>query len=140
MRKEERSMETKPYSVDWFLQELVKSIFIAVSMLLLGVAATGILQAYLLPDRMDKESAKIQAKFDEQIKAAKDDAIKRESELIEQLNVLKKQYIEAIRELKNPNASPEFWNKFEKDNNSIDPEKSRMRWIQEHSVNQLKPN
>jgi hypothetical protein len=113
---DEKPKEPKPYSISWFLQELVKGIFIAIALFMLQIAGTGILQAYLLPERMDKEAEKIQKKFDDQIKAERASALKRESELIEELENLKKQYSEGIK-------AP----------GSFDPEKRRLRWLQEHA-------
>lgn len=137
--------DAKPYSLQWFMQELVKAVFIAIAMLVLSIAGVGMLQAYLLPDRMDKESAKIQDKFDKQIKQIHDESVKRESELLEKLELLQQQYSEAISKLKQAHpteawldpakekSKEEYWRKFEERYKNLDPEKARLKWIQEHS-------
>lgn len=114
---EETPKDPKPYSIAWFGQELVKGVFMALALFLLQIAGTGILQAYLLPDRMDKEAEKMQKKFDQQIKAERESAIKRESELIEELEKLKQQYMEGT-----------------KLSGSVDPEKRRLLWLQQHAA------
>lgn len=114
---EEQPKDPKPYTLAWFLQELVKGVFMAIALFLLQIAGTGIVQAYLLPDRLDREAEKMQKKFDEELKAERAAALKRESELIEELEALKKQYMEGA-----------------KLSGNIDPEKRRLQWIQQHSA------
>lgn len=118
----ENETSPKPYSTQWFLQELTKAMFIAIIFFLLQIAGTGIIQAYLLPNRMDQEAEKMQKKFDDQIKAAHNDSVNRESELIQQIEEMRKQYAELLRK-SNPSA-PE---------SNVDPEKRRLLYIQKHS-------
>lgn len=157
--------ETKPtdkrYSVAWFCEELVKGIFIAIALFVLQIAGTGILQAYLLPERLDKEAEKMQKKFDEQLKQERTAAVKRESELIECLEKMKKEYSEALVEIRRepplpppllppgpigqgapppvpiapnvPNVQQmENWKNIG-EQRAVDPEKKKLQYIQKHA-------
>lgn len=106
---------------------------------------------------MEKESEKLQAKFDAQIKIVEDAAIRRESGLIKQLQDLQQQYSDAIMRLKVSESKPEiairpenpkleiprtdeerkkFWEAFEKQYRELDPEKERLRYIEKYSNRQ----
>lgn len=131
----EEKPDPKPYSLQWFLQELVKAVFIAAAMLILSIAGMGILQAYLLPERMDQESVKIQKKFDDQIAqlrtladSRRNEAVKREAELISQLEELKREYLADLVQAHPDNQGLAAQLK------AIDPERSRREWVEKHSV------
>jgi len=165
---ENNDQTPKKYTLSWFCEELVKGLFIAISLFILQIAGTGILQAYLLPDRLEKEAEKMHKKFDEQMKNERTAAVKRESELIESLETLKKEYSEALVEMRRPphfppsapqlpppiggsgapapiplerpvpNMTPnnmaQNWKNIN-EQRSIDPEKKKLQYIQQHTKN-----
>lgn len=155
METEEKT-EPKRYTLSWFCEELVKGLFIAIALFMLQIAGTGLIQAYLLPERLEKEAEKMQKKFDEQIKTERNAAVKRESELIESLETLKKEYSEALVEIRRvpppppmlpppigpigQGAPPPAPNPAQIDNwknineqRAADPEKKRLQYIQQHT-------
>jgi hypothetical protein len=153
----EESKEPTRYSFSWFFEKAVEGVFVALALFVLSVAGVGILQAHLLPERLAKEGEKMQKSFDEKLAAERTASIKRESELIEGLDKLRKEYASAVLEVKRlqeggialpplpvvpvepgrniPNVAqrPDWKNIQEQ--TSLDPEKEKMRYIQRHSKN-----
>lgn len=148
--------EAKRYSLDWFIEKVIEGVIVAIALFLLTVAGVGIMQAHLLPDRMDKEGEKMQKKFDEKISVERAASVKREADLIEQLEQLRKDYSTAVLELKrfqappllppgpgpglpppiggagpvNPDQHPN-WNNIQQQT-QIDPEKNKLQYIEKH--------
>lgn len=143
--------DLRRFSFPWFLEKIFEGVIIAIALFLLSIAGVGILQAYLLPERLKQEGEVMQKKFDEQIKKERDSSIKREADLIESLEQMKKDYATALMEIKRmqpipppnlpmlppatgPIRPPDVdqrpnWNNIQ-EQSQIDPEKSKYKYIQ----------
>jgi hypothetical protein len=103
---------------------------------------------------LDKEGEKMQKKFEDKLATERKEAVAREADLLEKLNQLRKDYSEAVLEVKRHHAPPlpalpgipnsfppppeplgsgkTDWKEIEKQR-QIDPEKEKMRYIQQHN-------
>jgi len=145
--------EPKRYGFSWFMEKAIEGIIIAIALFLLQIAGVGIMEAYLLPQRLEKEGDKMQKKFEEKIAAEKKAAVDREADLLQQLDSLRKEYTAVITEIKRfqaplppqsigqPTAPNKIdWNKIEQQSKELDPEKSKLQYIQRHMNVQQRGN
>jgi len=144
----------EPYTFRWFGEKVVESVLVVIIGYLAYVAGNGLLQAYLLPERLLKAEELMQKKFDDKIKSARDESLQRESEIFSKLEKMRQEMSEILLEMKKgPQLPPPFdpsvptvpkppvaskidWNKLETDVQKIDPEKSRLEYLEKHLWNQ----
>jgi hypothetical protein len=137
-----------PYSLKWFTEKTAEAVIVVVIGYLAYVCGNGLLQAYLLPDRLEKAEAKMMKVFEERIEKAREAALNREADLMERLQKQEKEFADALVELKKLREAPALppmpgtmpslppspdgvdWKNMEK-KRTIDPEKERLKYLQE---------
>lgn len=136
----------EPYSLRWFGEKIVEAVLVVLVGFLCCIAAYGLLQSYLLPDRLVKAEELMQKKFDDKIAKAQSESVQRESELYKDLEKMKQEMSSILAQLKRTppmlppaipvgpivsGAPPPI-----PIDKPVDPEKSRLEYLEKHLWNQ----
>lgn len=108
----------KPYTLKWFLEEIIRACVVVFVGLLFVIVGNGLIESYLLPDRLKKAEEQMMQKFDEKLKALQHESVERESEFAK--------IIAELRHSRQPlDAHPD----------GDDPEKTRLKYLEKHLWN-----
>lgn len=130
-----QGMETpsKPYSLKWFLEEIVRAIVVVVIGLLAIIVGTGLIESYLLPERLKKNEEQMMKKFEDRLRQIQQESVERESEFAKIIADLKRHAPPKFPELP-PGITPVPGPGPEPEPNE-DPEKVRLKYLEKHLWN-----
>lgn len=113
--------QAKPYTLKWFLEEIVRACVVVFIGLLFVIVGNGLMESYLLPDRLKKAEEQMMQKFDEKLKALQHESVERESE-----------FAKIIAELRHSQRQPDI---HPDSSGGEDPEKTRLKYLEKHLWN-----